>query len=293
MLEEATSTRMPNIQQDPRFEGWPEAHPKMRSFLGVPVVLRGEVVAAFYVTDKIGPRGAEFDAADQRVIEALAPHAAVALENAQLLERSRELTLVEERNRLARELHDAVCQTLFSAILAAEVGAMLVTSDPDEAKRQIEASHELTRSAVAEMRALVFELRPADIGSDGLAATLGKHVDVLRRVHATEIALSVDGVRALEPRLERETFRIAQEALANALKHGAAEHVRIGLSMPDGSLRLLVADDGAGFELGSKAAGRHLGLVSMRERAEAIGGRLEVESRPGAGTRVSFEVALG
>ncbi len=293
MLERPEPYRVPNVQDDPRFEGWPDAHPKMRSFLGVPVVSRGRVVGAFYLTDKKGGRRALFTDEDQRLIETLAAHAAVAIENARLYERSRELSVVEERNRLARELHDAVKQTLFSTNLTAEAASMLVDSDPAEAKRQLRFLQELTRSAMDELRSLIFELRPAELGADGLVSTLRKHVDVLRRVHSAEIDLAVGSERVLEPRLEREVFRIAQEALANALNHGAPARIEVSLQIPDGALRLCVADDGRGFDPASRDHRRRLGLVSMRERAEAIGGRLEVGSRPGAGTTVSLEVPLG
>ena len=210
MLESTESYRAPNIQEDPRFEDWPEAHPKMRSFLGVPIVSRGQVVGAFYVTDRRGPRGSEFTDEDRRLIETLATHAALAIENARLFERSRELSVVEERNRLARELHDAVNQTLFSASLTAEAAAMLVDTSPADAKHQMRTVQELTRAAMGEMRSLIFELRPADLGENGLVSTLRKHVDVLRRVHGKDITLAIDGEPDLTGGTEREVFRIAQ-----------------------------------------------------------------------------------
>jgi signal transduction histidine kinase len=292
MLETPRSQRFPNIQEHPRFEGWPDAHPSMRSFLGVPIVTEGEVIGAFYLTDKKGPRGAVFDDADQELIETLAAHAAVAIQNARLYERSRELTVIEERNRLARELHDAVNQTLFSVSLTADAAALLVETEPEKAKEQLGEVRELVRSAMSEMRSLIFELRPADVASDGLAATLQKHVDVLRRVYGANIELSLDGGR--EPRVEneREVFRIVQEALANALKHSGAEHVRVRLRSSRGRLVVAVEDDGAGFDPEGPQARRRLGLISMRERAEAIGGALEVRSAPGAGTTVSMEIDL-
>src|SRR5919198_4593600 len=218
MLETQRSYRFPNIQEHPRFEGWPDPHPSMRSFLGVPIVSAGEVIGSFYLTDKKGEKRAEFDDADQELIETLAGHAAVAIQNARLYERSRELTVVEERNRLARELHDAVNQTLFSVSLAADAAALLVETEPEKAKEQLGEVRELVRSAMAEMRSLIFELRPADVAADGLAATLQKHVDVLRRIYATEIELRTDGAQA-DGVTEREVFRIVQEALGNALKH--------------------------------------------------------------------------
>ena len=294
MLERPESQRFPNIQAHQRFEGWPDTHPSMRSFLGVPIVSGGEVVGAFYLTDKKGRRGAVFSDADQELIETLAAHAAVAIQNARLYERSRELTVVEERNRLARELHDAVNQTLFSVSLTADAAALLVENEPARARAQMEEVRELVRSAMGEMRSLIFELRPADVVADGLAATLQKHVDVLRRVYGATIELEADGAGRLasDPAVEREVFRIAQEAIANALKHAAAEHVRVRLKASRGRLLVTVTDDGAGFDPEGPQARRRLGLISMRERAEALGGALRVDSAPGAGTTVSLELDL-
>jgi signal transduction histidine kinase len=293
MLADRRPYRAPDISADPRFEGWPEAHPHMRSFLGVPIVAKGEVVGAFYLTDKKGGQRALFTEADEQLIELLAAHAAVAIENARLYERSRELTIVEERNRLARELHDAVSQSLFSVSLTAEAAAQLVGSDPERARDQLAIVRDLTRTAMDEMRSLIFELRPAELGEDGLASTLRKHVHVLRSVYGKEINLEVDGQRPLRPEVEKEVFRIAQEALANALKHARPERVEVSLRLPDGRLRLAVVDDGAGFDPASPRAGKRLGLSSMRERAEALGGELVVTSQPGAGTTVMLEVDIG
>ena len=139
MLESAAPQRTADIREDPRFRGWwPAAHPSMSSFLGVPIVSgRGDVAGAFYLTDKEG--AAEFSDADQELIETFAAHAALALENARLHERSRELSIVEERNRLARELHDAVTQKLFGVVLAAESGAALLERDAQQARRAARA----------------------------------------------------------------------------------------------------------------------------------------------------------
>jgi len=290
MLERPEPLRAPDITQHERFEGWPDAHPKMRSFLGVPIVSHGDVIGAFYLTDKKGGRRAVFTDADQSLIELFAAHAAVAIENAHLAERSRELTVVEERNRLARDLHDAVNQTLFSVTLTADAAALLVDAEPERAKEELHAVRELARGAMDELRSLIFELRPADLVGDGLAATLRKHVEVLRRVYDTDIELEVDGAHVLPVAVERELFRVAQEAIANALKHSGAAHVRVRLASPDHRVVVAVADDGSGFDPAGPQAQRRLGLVSMRERAEAIGGELRIDSSPGAGTTVSVEV---
>ncbi len=291
MLQSAGPLRATDITEDPRFEGYPEAHPMMRSFLGVPILAKGEVIGAFYITEKRGRRRGQFTEADQQLIETLAAHAAVAIENARLHERSRELTIVEERNRLARDLHDAVNQTLFSVSLTAEAAALLVESDPARAKAQMETVRELARSAMEEMRSLIFELRPAELEADGLVPTLRKHVAVLRRVYGREIELDVHGERRLDAGLEQEVFRIAQEALGNALKHSEANRMTVRLNV-DSRLVLSVTDDGTGFDPAGPRARRHLGLVSMRERAQALGGELTIVSSAGEGTTVTLEADL-
>ncbi len=290
MLTEIAAYRTSDIRRDPRFEWWPPAHPRMKSFLGVPVLSKGRVIAAFYLTDKV--EAVEFSYDDQAAIEMLAAHAAIAIENARLFERSRELSVVEERTRLARDLHDSVSQTLFSMSLVADAASVLVERDPARAKKQLEGLRDMARAAAAEMRSLIFELRPADLDADGLAATLRKHVDVLRSVHSAEIEFKEDGYRRLEPSVEREIYRVAQEAIGNALKHANASRIEVALQMANGTAKLLVTDDGAGFDPdASQMRATRLGITSMEERAEAIGGNLRIKSGP-KGTRVQLEVPV-
>jgi signal transduction histidine kinase len=269
MLTDTTSFRTDDIRDDPRFEWWPRAHPEMDTFMGVPIVAKGEVLGAFYLTSKEGG----FTDDDQRLTEVFAAHAAIAIDNARLFERSRELSVVEERNRLARDLHDSVAQTLFSLALVAEAG------DMDKVR-------ELAREAQNQMRSIVFELRPADLAADGLAATLVKHSDVLSRVFGQQIAVDVLSEDALDPETELELFRIAQEALSNALKHARAS--RIDVTVDLGSKRLAVRDDGVGFDpADGLVRAKHLGLTSMEERAREIGADLDVATAPGKGTTVT------
>ena len=290
MLESPEPHRTPDIRRDPRFRGWwPSAHPQMRSFLGVPVVARGEVIAAFYLTDREGAE--DFSADDQRLIEMLATHAAVAIENARLAERSRELSIVEERNRLARELHDSVSQKLFGLVLTAEAAATLLDRDADAAGRQVARLRELAQEALTELRELIFELRPPSLEQEGLAATLRKQVEMLRRVHGREIELRIAGAADCAPEAEADVLRVAQEALANALRHAGAERIELRMEARDGRLLVVVADDGAGFDPSDPALrSRRLGLTSMEERARALGGTLAVVSRVGEGTTVTLEV---
>jgi signal transduction histidine kinase len=289
-LESQDSFRTPDIKRDPRFRGWwPAAHPLMASFLGVPIVAHGEVIGAFYLTDKEG--APEFDAEDQRLIEMLAPHAAVAMENARLYERSRELSIVEERNRLARELHDSLVQKLFGVVLAAQSAGTLLERDVQGAREQVRVVQELAQEAVVELRALVFQLRPAEIETEGLGAALRKHVELLHRAHRAPIALELTGEPRLRPGVDEEVFRIAQESLQNALLHAHAGEISLRLDEGPGGLTLTVADDGVGFEPDeSGLRSRRLGLTSMEERARGLGARLRIESAPGAGTTIELEV---
>jgi signal transduction histidine kinase len=293
MLESPEPYRIDDIHTDRRFRGWwPSAHPDMRSFLGVPVVARGRVIGAVYLTEK--EDAPCFTDEDERLIGLLAAHAAIAIENARLYERSRELSIVEERNRLARELHDSVTQRLFGVVLAVESASTLLARDPAAAAEELGRVRELARGAMDELRAVVFELRPASLEAEGLASALRKHVDVLRRVSAHPIELTLGDLPRLPPDQAAQVFRIAQEALQNALRHAGAERIEVRLSNGAGALVLDVVDDGGGFDVTDGAVrGRRLGLTSMEERAAEIGGRLEIESATGEGTRVRLAVPLG
>ena len=290
MLESEEPYRTGDVRRDPRFQGWwPREHPEMRSFLGVPIVSRRGIIGAFYLTEKEGE--AEFGEEDERLIVMLAAHAAIAIENARLFERSRELSIVEERNRLARDLHDSVAQKLFGVILTAEAAATLLDRGDGEARAQLGRLQELSREAMEELRSVIFELRPAALETEGLATTLRKHVDVLRRVYRCEIGLEITGTPRLAPRADAEVFRIVQEALQNALRHAQAERLDVRLDARDGRLALTVADDGVGFDPEAPSVrSRRLGLTSMEERARAVGGTLAIESTPGTGTTVRLEV---
>jgi len=290
MLSDARPYRARDIREDPRFEWWPDAHPRMTSFLGVPIVSKGNVIGAFYLSDKNG--ASEFTAEDQSTIEMLAAHAAVAIENARLYERSRELSVIEERNRLARELHDSVTQVLFAVALKAETAAALAETDPRRAKQEIDIVNGLARDAAREMRSLIFELRPAELEGEGFIATLEKHVDVLKRVYQREITFRDDGYEPMPPEKEAKLFRIVQESLNNAIKHSEAATITVTATASSGLATIVVSDDGKGFDLSAAdLRSRRLGLTSMEERSEELGGVLTIDSSP-TGTRVTVGVPL-
>ena len=287
MLTSPASFRTDDIRRDPRFEWWPREHPTMRSFLGVPIVAHGEIVGAFYLTEK--QDAAQFADADQELIELFAAHAAIAITNAGLFERSRELSVIEERNRLARDLHDSISQTLFSLSLRAEAAANMADTDPGRAAAELGYVRELATDALAQLRSIVFELRPADLAAEGLVDTLAKHLEVLRRVNGQRIDFISGGETRPAPDVELALFRIVQEAVSNAVKHAQASTVTVSLDLTGGA-SAVVADDGVGFDPSSRRIReRHLGITSMEERAAAIGASFKIDSAPGAGTTVTVQ----
>ena len=291
MLDAAAPYRTEDIHEDPRFRGWwPKRHPDMRSFLGVPIVSADGVIGAFYLTEKQG--GATFDADDEAVIELLASHAAIAITNARLYERSRELSIISERNRLALELHDVVSQKLFSVMLTAEAAAAQLDRDPDAARAQLERTRELARESLDELRSLILGLRPPELERDGLRGALRKELEMLGRIHGIEIDLEIEGADPAtgsngDGERDFAILRIAHEALNNAVRHAGADHVTVRLSQRPDVVTVEVRDDGVGFDPHSaEVRSRHLGLTSMEERARELGGRLEIRSAPGSGTTV-------
>ena len=296
LLSDPKPLRTHDVGADPRFSWWPAAHPRMRSFLGVPIVFKGDVVGAFYLADKEG--AATFTDDDEALIGVLAAHAAVAIENARLYENSRELSIVEERTRVARELHDALAQTLFSLGLTAGAAAALVRTDPDRAESELATVQDLARAAASEVRSLVFELRPTALDEDGLASALAKHLELVGRAHGLEVAMSVSGADPagagrVDQATEAQLFRIAQEALTNVVRHASARSASVALVVDDDSVSLTVTDNGDGFDPAARAIrARRLGLTSMRERAASLGGSLRIDSVPGEGTTVSVVVPM-
>jgi len=289
LLAEPSVVNLADIRADPRFQYYPHAHPQMRSFLGVPIMAGGEVVAALYLTEKVG--AATFTDADRQLIEMLASHAALAVVNAQRHERLRELSIIEERTRIARDLHDSVTQTMFSLTLAAE-SARTVTTDP-ETLQHLDRVRDLSNDALGELRNLVEALRPPDVEREGLGAALRKRVALLRSVHNVPMEVEVWG-RGRDGLADREILKVANEAIGNALAHAEPDQVVVHLDQTPGLIRLRVRDDGRGFDPVAVArTSRRLGLTSMRERAAALGGTLRVDTAPGAGTTVTLEVPAG
>ncbi|PRY57472.1 histidine kinase/DNA gyrase B/HSP90-like ATPase [Glycomyces artemisiae] len=281
ILAETEPIRLDDLRRDPRFRWWPKAHPAMAALLGVPIRDGDRILGIVVLTNDLGKPG--FTAADTDLIELLASHAAIAITNARLYERSRELTVVEERNRLARELHDAVMQRLFSLRLSARAAGKLLPEDPAAARERLDEVEQLAAEAVAELRGVIVELRPADLDVHGLVETLRRHTALLDRLHDTSVHFAVRSPVDLSRDGEVEVLRLVQEALGNAFRHAKARNVTLTIE----SERITIADDGLGFDA-DEAATRGLGLLSMRERAKALGGDLHLATAPGEGTVVTL-----
>jgi signal transduction histidine kinase len=289
MLCDPNPVRLANIRDHPQFGWWPAAHPELTDFLGMPIVDGAEILGELFLANSCRPGG--FTAEDEELLRLLAAHAAIALVNARLYERGRELSIVEERNRIARELHDAVTQKLFSLRLVAEAASTLLDQDPSRAREELAAVRRLAAEATDELRAIVVGQRPVDLTGDELDVALRKQVDLLDRVHEPAVRFVGSCVGRLSDEAQQAVFRIAQEALHNALRHAGASRIDVDLVSRNGNVVLSVTDDGRGFDSGTAAEeNRRLGLASMRERARSVGARLSVTSTPGAGTTVRLAV---
>jgi signal transduction histidine kinase len=299
MLREPHTQRVADIRADPRFRWWPSAHPTLGAFLGVPIRDRDEILGAIFVANKAGG----FTEADEELLAVLAAHAAIALTHARLYARSRELTIAEERGRIAHDLHDAVAQRLFGLRLTVGAAEKLLDRDLVAARARLAEVAVLAREATEELQAAVLELRPASLDEDGLATTLRKQVAVLDRAYRTGAGPRIEYTEhdapesqppELPPAQEAVVLRVAQEALHNAVRHAGASTVRVTLTGNGTGVRLEVSDDGIGFDTGTVlAAGGSLGLRSMLERACSVRGTTTVESAPGSGTTVRLEVPGG
>ena len=286
MVREGKPLRLTDIRTDPRFWGWPASHPELTDVLGVPI-RQGEAILGFIFAACKVDRGG-FTERDEQVVGLFAAHAAIALTNARLYERGRELSVLEERARLARDLHDAVSQKLFSLRAKARAAAVLVERDPARAVEEIDSVAALAGEAHAELRAVIDGLAPPDLAVSGLTGSIRAYAVLAGRTHGADVVVEAGELPALDSAQETALYRVAQEAIGNALRHSGSRQVSVCLYQRQRSVVLEVRDRGAGFDPSSALAG--LGLTTMRERAGSAGGRLSITSAPGAGTRVRLSV---
>lgn len=248
----------------------------------VPMVYRGEAVGLLLVPY---PEGEPPDEDEVSFLEAISDQAAVALENARLFENAQSAAVTEERQRISRELHDSVSQALYGISLGAQTARELLDIDPASAIEPIDYVQALAVAGLAEMRAMIFELRPEALAAEGLVAALGRQAAAVRARHKIIVEEDLAGEPHIGIDAKQMLYRVCQEALQNAIKHARATRIWLRLLAAGGVLTLEVRDDGRGFALSDSYPG-HLGITSMRERASREGGRFEIESAPGAGVLV-------
>jgi PAS domain S-box-containing protein len=254
----------------------------VRSWMAVPMVLNDEITGILSLSHE---KPDFYTVRHAHLAEAIANQAAVAIENARLYQQAKSLAVLEERQRLARELHDSVTQSLFSMTMISGALPKLIGRDQKRATERCERLHELALGALAEMRALIFELHPESLEREGLAVALEKQAAAVRARHGLTVETDLCGTLVAPLEVQDVLFRIAQEAMHNTVKHARAGRLSVRLDCDDGGVRLDICDDGVGFDPAGPFPG-HLGHRSMRDRAERIGAALSIESSPGHGTCV-------
>jgi|SRR5580700_865712 signal transduction histidine kinase len=286
ILQDGKPLRLDDIRADPRFWGWPAAHPELKDVLGVPILQGSQVLGFIFAACKRDAGG--FTERDERLLSLFAAHAAIALTNARLYERSRELTAAQERARLARDLHDAVSQKLFSVRAKARAAALLVARDPARATAEIDSVAALAGEAHAELRAVIDGLAPPDLAASGLVGSVRSYAVLVGRSYGVAVRVVADELPALDEQRETVLYRVAQEAITNALRHSGSTDVTVRLAARPRGVVLEVRDRGSGFDPDHTSGG--LGLDSMRERAASVGGTLAITSTEGNGTSVRLTV---
>lgn len=258
----------------------------VRAWLAAPLIAHGQLIGVLWVDST---RPGCFTPLDTEHALAFASQAAVAVVNARLHRAAQQAAATAERQRLARDLHDSVLQALYGIGLALHSAQTKLEPGQEALHARLEVVQRLAQTALIELRAAIFELRPEALAQNGLTVALERHADVLRAQHELQINLHLGAEPDLPLAVKEALYRIAQEAANNAVRHAGAQCVTLSLANDGSGATLEISDDGAGFDPAQPHPG-HLGLHTMRERAEQVGAQLELESAPGQGTRVRVRV---
>ncbi|MCK5794551.1 MAG: GAF domain-containing sensor histidine kinase [Anaerolineales bacterium] len=277
---------LPDVREDPSYVEMQGS--KTLSEITVPIKVKDKVIG---VLDAQSERVNAFDDTDLVVLQSLADQTAVAIENAKLYRQAKQLAVVEERNRLARELHDSVTQALYGITLHAEAAfRQLDARNIPLANEQLEELRSTAQEALREMRLLIFELRPSVVEMQGLIPALRARLEAVEERAGMNVEINVDENLELSDRIQDGLYRIAQEALNNALKHAKANQIILNLTGTMSRVKMEIMDDGVGFKPDESVEGGGLGLDGIIERAELLNGELTLDSWPGRGTTIRIEV---
>lgn len=290
IIREKRSFRIHDIGTDPRRHGFPPNHPPMSSFLGVPITLHGKSVGRLYLTNK---RGApEFTAHDQSIVERFALHAAIAMENARLHEAERRLAVVDDRERIGRDMHDGTIQNLYAVTLMLDDVPALMEEDPAQARERVDRAVDSLHGVIRDIRSFIFGLRPILLEDGGLSEELESLAAELEAGAGIEVRVRVDEELDLPPGVVAELLAIAREALSNVARHARASHVSLDLERTADAVRLTVEDDGIGFDAVAARPRTHQGLDNLQARAARLGGDVRIDSGAGRGTRIMLTLPL-
>jgi len=290
IIRETRPYRIPSIAGHPDSSGFPPNHPPMTSFLGVPVLARGMSVGNLYLTDKRG--ASEFSPTDQRLVELFARHAGIAIDNARLHAQAGRLAVAEERDRIGRDLHDGIIQSLYAVGLSLEDVPDIMAESPDEAAALLDDAIESINLAIRDIRNFIYGLRPEAVDGTQVVAGIAALAEEIRHGGLVDVTAELDPAAdpGLDPNGGAELLHLVREALSNAVRHGHARLISIELRPTADGGTLVIADDGSGFDPTRDPGAGHHGLANMRARAASIGGRIEIRSAPGTGTKVIVEL---
>lgn len=283
LIRQGEPMRVSNIGRDPRRIGFPPHHPPMTSLLGVPIRARNEVVGDLYLTDKID--APEFSADDQHMIEMLAAHAGVAIENARLYEQLREVTLLRERERIGRDLHDGIIQDIYAATLRLEI---LADDFPGDVRARLGDINNHLSGVIRDVRAYIHGLRPRELDGPLLSDSIAALVRETNERGDLSAVFNVDGeAHHLPAEVSGTLLRIVREAISNVIRHARAQHLEVRLKYGARGVTLVMSDDGRGFDVKARRGASHHGLRNMRARVDEAGGTFSVRSSPDSGTTVT------
>jgi signal transduction histidine kinase len=258
----------------------------MTSFLGVPIESEGAPVGNFYLTDKAG--GAAFTAADERLTELFAAHAGIAIENARLHATAGELAVIRERDRIGRELHDGIIQSLYAVALALEDLPDVMAEAPAEGEVRVDRAIDALQMAIRDIRNFIYGLEPETLDGRDVRAGLAALAEEFRRNTLVDVDAELEegAASGIGPEHGRDVLQLAREALSNAARHAGARRVTLELRGGPDAWQLTIADDGRGFDPAAVDRRGRRGISNMTARAEIVGASFHLESRPGAGTRI-------
>ena len=278
--------RIPMIREHPRSVGFPPNHPEMVSFLGVPILAGSRQLGQIYLTEKIGVP--EFTSDDEKIIQMLAAYAVAAIQNVQLHENTRRLAVLEERERIALDLHDGIIQAIYGVGLSLESALHSIEENPNDAKARVQHSIGGLNQAIRDLRAYIMDLRPRQLGNNGLMSGIKSLINEFRANSLAMVSLSGLENELLEMPQSHSLalFRICQEALANVAKHAKAKNVDISIWSTDDRVLMEIHDDGRGFEIEKMSTTIGHGLANMQTRAHSAGGDIDISSAVEEGTTI-------